>query len=930
MAPKPTTSRVRELAEAAARSAAGGNPLTRTRRRADTAEERVATLQAQRERLVRERDAARQQVETLRRQAETLREQRDRGRSATYAMSAVARALGLEDPADSRRLLQAVNQVRAESLVVEGLLHDQDLDEAVVRAVRGLLDTSQSISRARALCTALMDDERTRNGATVALGHYLLVWGSRRTAYEQFSTAPLDLVVRTAAVEAITSALHVDPVGGEALAERIVDHDRLSPHDAFAVAGVLVGYHRLGLARRALARARAAAPLEGVSEEEFQRLQHWLDTRPAELDALAPEPARPVLGIMQYDHPHFLRESINLGDYTQTVALLGHLLRRRGLRLHAADGDLQEALDTLRAGIPADLTLDTPGTDVDVVPVSRDASRWAALPRPTWTIAYGWYMRQVFRVRNDLPFHAAIRPIFLSFHVDRPKILTPDAVAYLRRHGPVGCRDWTTVDLLLSHGVDAFFSGCVTTTTHLTAGRRGVDRPVPATDAVGLVDVLDDPGNAGDAALTQIRPELRGRRFAANLLAAHERHRVFGDSFASLRTSRLHVYLPATSMGVPVSFEPKNPADVRFEGLAGLTPGSPELREIQDRISELLDLVLGLITSGAGEEDVYAAWRERTAPLVAQARERRERWRTSNLPVESLAGAAAPVRDSAVHLGEGGDVHVAIALDQNLVDAAPVVLQGIDENTTRDVRVHVLTRGVPTTTVEAWSRTFPRLRFSHYRFDDVEYGSIARLLAHTTVSTMDRLLLPDVLSSLRRAVYIDIDVAVLGDVGELWDLDLAGAPLAARPTVSEWAESGLSFIYRAAQRLPVDIARELRSYMHARISGDFTAFNAGILVLDLARMRSDGFTEHFAGMAGRYGLNDQDVLCCYAGAVARPLDPRWNAFPTREPLPEGVRLVHYAGGAKPWQDLPVPAKELWRSTRERYLSRTAEPVPVGW
>ena len=38
------------------------------------------------------------------------------------------------------------------------------------------------------------------------------------------------------------------------------------------------------------------------------------------------------------------------------------------------------------------------------------------------------------------------------------------ALAYLRRHGPVGCRDWNTVFLLLSAGVDAFFTGCMTTT----------------------------------------------------------------------------------------------------------------------------------------------------------------------------------------------------------------------------------------------------------------------------------------------------------------------------------------------------------------------------------------------------------------------------------------------------------------------------------
>jgi lipopolysaccharide biosynthesis glycosyltransferase len=230
---------------------------------------------------------------------------------------------------------------------------------------------------------------------------------------------------------------------------------------------------------------------------------------------------------------------------------------------------------------------------------------------------------------------------------------------------------------------------------------------------------------------------------------------------------------------------------------------------------------------------------------------------------------------------------------------------------------------VGTDVVEGWAAAFPSLRFSHYRFDDVEYGSIARMLSHTTVSTMDRLLLPDLLSDLDRVVYIDIDVVVRGDVGELWDLDLHGAALAARPTISEWAESGLAFVYRAARRLPADVAQELRAFIHARMEGDFTSFNAGVMVLDLARMRADRFTADFAGMAGRYGFNDQDVLCCYAGSHVAALDPRWNAFPNREVVPEDVRLVHYAGEAKPWQALRLPAQEFWFQARDRWQQRRA-------
>jgi lipopolysaccharide biosynthesis glycosyltransferase len=875
-------------------------------------------LRAELNRVTRERDAAVARSEVLVRQ-------RDLHRYSTHALTALAESMQLDfDPAvGAKHVRRALGQVQAEALLADSLLHGASLDESIVRAVRALLVNPQSVARARALCTALMDDERTRAGALVALGHYLLVWGSSKNAHEQFSQAPLDLVVRTAAKEAVGCALRADEEAGKRLAAQLIEHPDLRPADAFAVAGLLAGRHDLPLARRSLQRALDAGDLgDELLTKDVARLRHWLDEHPAELDTLAPPRPRRMLGLIHYDHPHYERSSSNIGDYTQTVALLGHVLRRRGLTVHTEDPELEAALGTLRDSIAPELQLATPEAEVDLVPISRDASRWEALPDPTWTIAFGWYMHPIFGVRTDLPFHPAIRPIFLSFHVNKPEILTPEAVEYLKRYGPVGCRDWTTVDLLMSHGVDAFFSGCVTTTTFITAGRRP-EGFKPLKTGVGRVDTL-----SGARDFTQATTDVNDRSLAANLLGAHERHRELRDTFASLKSSRLHVYLPATSMGVPVEFEPRNFADIRFEGLAGFTPDSAELREMQERISGLLDTVLGLITGGAEEQEIYDAWREATRPLVEKARARREYWRTNLPPVESLAGAATPVRDAAIHMGEGGDVHIAIALDQNLIEMAPVVLQGIDENSDREIRIHALTRGVPTETVEAWARTFPKLRFSHYKFDDVEYGHIGRMLAHTTISTMDRLLLPDVLSDLHRVVYIDIDVAVFGDVGELWDLDLEGAPLAARPTASEWAESGLAFVYRAAYRLPAELAQEFRALMHARVTGDFTSFNAGILVLDIARMRADEFTEHFAGIAGRYGLNDQDVLCCYAGADALQLDSRWNAFPTREPIPDDVRLVHFAGGAKPWANLPIPVKSRWLAARDRYLSRVEKATSL--
>ncbi len=99
------------------------------------------------------------------------------------------------------------------------------------------------------------------------------------------------------------------------------------------------------------------------------------------------------------------------------------------------------------------------------IQIDRDASAYAAdsAARPGRWPSAGTCTRSSRR-RYGFPFHPNLLPIFVSFHCSKRDLLTDEAIDYLRRFAPIGCRDWTTVDILLSVGVPAFFSGCMTTT----------------------------------------------------------------------------------------------------------------------------------------------------------------------------------------------------------------------------------------------------------------------------------------------------------------------------------------------------------------------------------------------------------------------------------------------------------------------------------
>ena len=87
-------------------------------------------------------------------------------------------------------------------------------------------------------------------------------------------------------------------------------------------------------------------------------------------------------------------------------------------------------------------------------------------------IMNGWFTRGV----DEFPPSDKIVPLITSFHITPSAIegmLTSDGIAYLKRHEPIGCRDHATKRLLISKGVDAYFSSCLT----LTLGKSYKSNP---------------------------------------------------------------------------------------------------------------------------------------------------------------------------------------------------------------------------------------------------------------------------------------------------------------------------------------------------------------------------------------------------------------------------------------------------------------------
>lgn len=191
---------------------------------------------------------------------------------------------------------------------------------------------------------------------------------------------------------------------------------------------------------------------------------------------------------------------------------------------------------------------------------------------------------------------------------------------------------------------------------------------------------------------------------------------------------------------------------------------------------------------------------------------------------------------------------------------------------------------------------------------------------HTSICAYYRLLMAELLPrTIHKAIYLDADILVLGDIGELWNMD---------PGV----HSILAF---AEQGRKVSDACALSMYAELGLSSDAPYFNSGILVVNLDLWRRKKLFRVFTMFIEKYAnmLNfwDQDVLNGVLAHAWGRLDEKWNSrvhnLWEKDRLDreiEGMAIIHFASSVKPWT---FGAHHAAESLYFQWVDKTAW---VGW
>lgn len=157
-----------------------------------------------------------------------------------------------------------------------------------------------------------------------------------------------------------------------------------------------------------------------------------------------------------------------------------------------------------------------------------------------------------------------------------------------------------------------------------------------------------------------------------------------------------------------------------------------------------------------------------------------------------------------------------------------------------------------------------------------------------TKTTYYRLFIPNMYPDLDKALYLDSDIIVTGDIAELYNTDLENNLVGAVPDM-------------AVQNTPVFI-----DYVENALGVQAPKyFNAGILLMNLKEMRNWNFEEKFINLLCKYSFRvaqDQDYLNVLTKDKVKYVDNSWNV----QPVPgnickvDKINLIHYNMLWKPW------------------------------
>lgn len=238
-------------------------------------------------------------------------------------------------------------------------------------------------------------------------------------------------------------------------------------------------------------------------------------------------------------------------------------------------------------------------------------------------------------------------------------------------------------------------------------------------------------------------------------------------------------------------------------------------------------------------------------------------------------------------------IHLFYACDDAFVKFTAVSLHSIMKNADRELKyhVHVLYTDIA-------EETKARVLGMADECFEISFDNVSRYLDNLcrrlplrdyySNTTYYRMFIADMFPAIDKAIYVDSDTVVQGNIAELYAHDVEKYDLAA---------------CHEQAMVQVDV---YGSYVEKCLGLDRNLFfNAGVLLINCHRFRERRILERFADLLGVYDCRvtqDEDYLNILCRDHVLFLPQCWNSEVFGEMLdkPQDCKLIHYIMVAKPW------------------------------
>ena len=207
------------------------------------------------------------------------------------------------------------------------------------------------------------------------------------------------------------------------------------------------------------------------------------------------------------------------------------------------------------------------------------------------------------------------------------------------------------------------------------------------------------------------------------------------------------------------------------------------------------------------------------------------------------------------------------------------------------------------------------IRFCFIADDDLNVClSGSELVNHITYTTYYRFLIPGLLDSYDKCIYIDVDTVIKGSLEKLYDIDLTGNYIAGVKNVFVDTMPGSESYKNRCLELGIN---SLETYV-----------NAGVLLMNLEELRKDKIQEKWLASSKEkeYLYNDQDIINSVCYGKIKLIDYKYNVFPDYckdvsmastllnqdyQKVAEHPVIIHYVSKEKPWICKYFFMADLW-------------------